>query len=96
MANTLNTDERRWVLKEYWKCQNAGTVRRNGTEFFFTQAATRQPFTASVINPMPFAQILTLKKMANLKQFVQRIISNLLPKHLFRVQKSTPELPLCK
>ena len=38
MANNLNTDERKWVLKEYWKSQNAETVRTNWVETFDTQA----------------------------------------------------------
>ena len=29
MANNLKTDERKWVLKEYWKSQNAEIVRTN-------------------------------------------------------------------
>ena len=41
MANNLNTDERKWVLKEYWKSQNAETVRINWVETFGTQAPTR-------------------------------------------------------
>ena len=32
MSNNLNTDARKWVLKEYLKCQNAETVRRNWVE----------------------------------------------------------------
>ena len=27
MANNLNTDKRKCVLKEYWKSQNAETIR---------------------------------------------------------------------
>ena len=42
MANSLNTDERKWVLKEYWKSQNAETVRTNWVGTFGTQAPKRQ------------------------------------------------------
>ena len=42
MANNLNADERKWVLKEYWKSQNAETVRTKWVETFGTQAPKRQ------------------------------------------------------
>lgn len=42
MANNLNTDARKWVLKEYWKSQNAETVRTKWVETFGTQAPKRQ------------------------------------------------------
>lgn len=42
MANNLNTDARKWVLKEYWKSQNAETVRTIWVETFGTQAPKRQ------------------------------------------------------
>ena len=38
MANNLNTDERKCVLKEYWKSQSAETVRTNWAETFGTPA----------------------------------------------------------
>ncbi|XP_076322201.1 uncharacterized protein LOC143231570 isoform X1 [Tachypleus tridentatus] len=42
MSNTLNTDKRIWVLKEYWKSQNTETVRRKWVETFDTPAPKRQ------------------------------------------------------
>lgn len=38
MANNLNTDERKWISKEYWKSQNSETVSTNWVEKFATQA----------------------------------------------------------
>lgn len=42
MANNLNTDAKKWVLKEYWKSQNAETIRKKWGETFGTQAPKRQ------------------------------------------------------
>jgi hypothetical protein len=42
MANHLNADAIKWVLKEYWKSQNAETIRIKWVETFGTQAPKRQ------------------------------------------------------
>ena len=79
MAINLTTDERRWVLKEYWKSQNAETVRTNWVETFGHSSPQKtKPFTAFVTNSMPLAQSLMLQKLVDPKLSVQRIISNLL------------------
>lgn len=95
MANNLNTDERKWVLKEYWKSQNAETVRtKNGLKHLVLNPQGEKLFTALVTNLMPLAQFLMHQKLVDPKQFAQRTISKLLPKHLCTVLKSPPEEPL--
>ena len=42
MASNLNTDERKRVTKEYWKCQNAITLRTKWVETFSTLTPKRK------------------------------------------------------
>lgn len=42
MANNLNTDDRKWVLKEHLKSQNSETVRTNWFETFNTLPPKRK------------------------------------------------------
>lgn len=42
MANNLNQEQRKWILKQYWKCKNAEQVRTLWQEAFNTPPPSRQ------------------------------------------------------
>ena len=39
--NNLTLEQRKWILKSYWKHENAGDVRRHWTQTFHTDPPTR-------------------------------------------------------
>ena len=41
MANNLNEEQRKWILKNYWKYENAETVRTAWQEAFYTHPPSR-------------------------------------------------------
>ncbi len=41
MANNLNEEQRKWILKKYWKYENAETVRKVWQEAFHTPPPSR-------------------------------------------------------
>ena len=42
MANNSNIEQRIWILKKYWKYENAETIRTAWHEAFHTPSSTRQ------------------------------------------------------
>jgi len=42
MADNLTNDQRKWILKEYWKTENAETFRQKWAEEFDTPPPSRQ------------------------------------------------------
>jgi hypothetical protein len=41
MAGNLSTEQRKWILNQYWKTENAERVRTAWVEAFNTPAPTR-------------------------------------------------------
>ena len=42
MANNLNHEQRKWILKQYWKSENAEKVHTTWQEAFHTSPSSRQ------------------------------------------------------
>ena len=42
MANNLNEEHKKWILKKYWKYENVDTVRKLWQEAFHTPPPSRQ------------------------------------------------------
>lgn len=66
---------------------------KNGVKHLVLKPQRDKPFTAFVTNLISMAQFLMPQKLVDSKQFAQRIISPLLPKHFVTVPKGPPEKP---
>ena len=42
MANNYNRDQRKWILKQYWKFENAEHVRITWQKVFYTLLSSRK------------------------------------------------------
>ena len=74
MAGNLTDEERKWILKTYWKCENTEKVRQKWTETFNTTPPSRQTIykirnkfeeTGSVKNAVKSGHPRTVTNVAN-------------------------------
>lgn len=58
MVNNLNSDPRKWLLKEHWKSQNTETFTKNGLKHLLLKSQRDRPLNAFEINFILMAQFL--------------------------------------
>jgi len=80
MADNLTNNQWKWILKKYWKTENAKKIRQKWAEEFDTPPQVDKHFTEYAINLMKLGPSVMLQKVVN---------QSVLPvRHLWRAPKN--------
>ena len=65
MADNLTKVQRKWILKQYWKTENAEKVRQKWAKYLIHLHQIHKQFTEQVINLMKLGPSVMLQKVVD-------------------------------